>query len=130
RPQSTVRKLVTRLRAQLDTADQFIAVSDAPAETSPPRIATPAAAVAPAGRLTPIGTDRGAVHVRSKRYLVWAALGVAIVAVVLNGVRLARAPSALAGEARLPVVAVTAIDDVRGDSSVNWLRAGLLRLIA
>ena len=35
-----------------------------------------------------------------------------------------------AAESKLPIVAVTSIDDVRGDSSLDWLRAGLPRMIA
>lgn len=42
---------------------------------------------------------------------------------------LKRSPAA-AAEAGHPVVAVTTVDDVRGDSSISWLRAGLPRLIA
>jgi DNA-binding SARP family transcriptional activator/tetratricopeptide (TPR) repeat protein/TolB-like protein len=39
-------------------------------------------------------------------------------------------PPTMAAESKQPIVAVTSIDDVRGDTSIMWLRAGLPRMIA
>ena len=39
-------------------------------------------------------------------------------------------PPTMAAESKQPIVAVTSIDDVRGDTSIAWLRAGLPRMIA
>src|SRR5262249_22918132 len=70
---------------------------------------------------------RGATRATKRWPLI--ALASAAAAVVI-AVWTARRPSVVAAEAKLPIVAVTSIDDVRGDSSLDWLRAGLPRMIA
>src|SRR5262249_13021957 len=64
--------------------------------------------------------------VRTSRRWSLAAIAVASVAVIVAFWALRR-PSVVAAESKLPIIAVTSIDDVRGDSSLDWLRLGLPR---
>jgi len=73
-------------------------------------------------------TDSRAAVRATKRWSLIALASAA--AAIIVAVWTARRPSVVAAEAKLPIVAVTSIDDVRGDSSLDWLRAGLPRMIA
>jgi DNA-binding SARP family transcriptional activator/tetratricopeptide (TPR) repeat protein len=64
----------------------------------------------------------------SRRWLL-AGAGLAAALLAIAGWAALRPPT-MAAESKQPIVAVTSIDDVRGDTSIMWLRAGLPRMIA
>ena len=119
---SSLTALAATLRDQLSRLPREVAIAITPATpvAAPAPIATPA----PPRRVS--GTQAAARA--TKRWSLVALSGAALAIVV--AVWTARRPSVVAAETRLPIVAVTSIDDVRGDSSLDWLRAGLPRMIA
>ncbi|HEV8447280.1 MAG TPA: hypothetical protein VGQ44_10680 [Gemmatimonadaceae bacterium] len=87
-----------------------------------PRVEAPSVEAEPTPSLkpTPIAGKR-------RRPLVLASLAAAIVIAVVWQFRRASSEAAAATH---PVVAVTSIEDVRGDTSIEWLRVALPRMIA
>src|SRR6185503_8149969 len=64
----------------------------------------------------------------AKRWSLVALAGTAIAVAVAAWS--ARRGAIVAAEAKQPIVAVTSIDDIRGDTTLEWLRLGLPRMIA
>ncbi|MGH7620361.1 MAG: BTAD domain-containing putative transcriptional regulator [Gemmatimonadaceae bacterium] len=112
----SVTAAAAALRDQLSRAEQSLSTDVILAATP-----TPAAS-----ERRSTGTQAA---VRTSRRWSFVALAGAALAITI-AVWTARRPSAVAAESKLPIVAVTSIDDVRGDSSLDWLRAGLPRMIA
>jgi DNA-binding SARP family transcriptional activator len=84
----------------------------------------PAALDSPIPNAQPLPVSR----TRSRRISWWAS-GIAATLIVAGVWALRRSPVG-AAESKRPIVAVTAINDVRGDTSISWLQAGLPRMIA
>lgn len=122
KPAPAVQALAAELRDRLTAAEQELS------ETMRVPVAAalaPVAAVPPAILQGPARTV--SLSPRAWRYV---GAGAAIAALLLIGVLAVRRRSAAIPDTGRPVIAVTAIDDVRGDSSIAWLRAGLPRMIA
>lgn len=84
-------------------------------------------------RMSPVASTRASLPTirrlpRARRWW-WPAIGIAATLLFVAVWAMRRSPI-VAAEATGPIVAVTTIDDVRGDSSIAWLRAGLPRMIA
>jgi DNA-binding SARP family transcriptional activator/TolB-like protein len=124
RPHEAVLSLVAELREQLASAQQrehLASSASAPLPVTPPVnrspvTGTPPIAAAPSRR-RPMLQVAGVV-------IVTLGLLTTAGAIWLNRAR------AVAAEVRRPIVAVTTIADVAGDTAIGWLRAGLPRLIA
>src|ERR1043166_6867962 len=114
RPASAVHDLVSELHERLVAAEE--GAGDAAASIVPARVAT-MPSIAPRSSS------------RMPRWSVGLA-GAAGIVVVIIGLWATRRRAVAAPEYPRPIVAVTTIDDVRGDTSMAWLQAGLPRLIA
>jgi DNA-binding SARP family transcriptional activator/TolB-like protein len=115
---ASVTAFVATLRDRLTHAEQQLA-----GMVITPSIETPAKSVADVPAVSESVVSRMARR--------WSLAAMVLVAgVALIAIWAARRPPAAAAESKQPVVAVTSIDDVRGDSSIAWLRAGLPRMIA
>lgn len=118
-----INELAASIRERLSRSDAALSDSVAADHAVRPSIQSPS-------------SDDGSALVRPRSPVrrhparVWFAVGGAVIAIGLIALWSARRPPVVAAEARHPIVAVTSIDDVRGDSSIAWLRAGLPRLIA
>jgi DNA-binding SARP family transcriptional activator/TolB-like protein len=131
RPHAAVLELVAELREQRASIEQ--------AQVAP---TIRSASVAPASaRATPRKLDTSLVNPPSSKAVdsssriragqrAWQLGALTVALIIAIGIWTARKGTIVAAEARRPVVAVTAIDDVVGDTSVAWIRAGLPRLIA
>lgn len=124
RPHEAVLSLVAELREQLASAQQreHLALS------SPTTITLPI-------ERSPVVGDRSiptAPAESRQRRRMFQVAGVVIVTLGLltAGAVWVKRARAVASEVRRPIVAVTTIADVAGDTAVAWLRAGLPRLIA
>lgn len=117
RPAPSVTELAASVRERLTTTDRAFTDAVAPAPSN-----DPSAAVAAAGSPTTTARPRTRLGL-----IIAAAL---VIALGWLGLWSLRRPNIVAAESKHPIVAVTTIDDVRGDTSIAWLQAGLPRLIA
>jgi DNA-binding SARP family transcriptional activator/tetratricopeptide (TPR) repeat protein/TolB-like protein len=129
RPDSAVVALADRMRADLARKEREMPLvasahgldDERRLAESPPPPAPQTASVT----TTSLGTPRRS-SISRWRILLGVAVSVAAVAAVWGWHR----ASASARPSNHPIVAVTTIDNVGGDSSITWLRAGLPRTIA
>jgi len=119
---SSAAAAIARLKTQrLAAREPAIAAASASAAKSPPTSAAESTAPVEAALSAP--ASRSAL----RRPWVLAALAASIVIALLWQFRRV---SNEASAATHPIVAVTSIEDVRGDTSVEWLRVALPRMIA
>ncbi len=142
RPDATLTALVGQLREELAKREESVARGSKVVSTpssNPPVAPTRLAVDAPLVDAPPLGAipvDAEPIIAiaapRRSRYgqrrWPWAAALAAAVVSIAAFWTWHR--SALARPSDHPIVAITTIDDVRGDTSVTWLRAGLPRMIA
>lgn len=127
RPAPATTTIVAQLREQLILADRDFV------EAMPLTIPTADYEVPPRRGVKTRPEKSGAIVVERFSSRPWWQLGIAAAAaalLLLTGILVVRRRPAIAMESARPVVAVTAIDDTHGDTSIAWLRAGLPRLIA
>lgn len=108
------------------------AVAKLKAERKVTVVATPSnpPAVQPTA-VSPVGVESAPASARPTSRRRWSVvLGVVAASLVVALVWRLRHPSAEASAATRPIVAVTSIEDVRGDTSIDWLRVALPRMIA
>ena len=121
RPDASVVELADRLRAQL--SEQPRQAASAPSGSRPGAHDAPAAAAA-------ARRSGGASAPRRRAPRLWPVAAIGVPAILASvAIWLAR-PFGVSRAPGPPVVAVTTIDDVRGDTSITWLRAGLPGMIA
>ena len=124
------RDALRRARAEADRRLATVVAAAVPRVAPTPILPLPV--VPPPGYVEPAASAPPAVVRRrsSARWRGVGAIGVAALLLVVAGVFVARQRHAAAAEPVRPVIAVTAVSDVRGDTSITWLRAGLPRMIA
>ena len=128
-PDSAVSELVTRLEASILSAERSAAdavQTQAPAETEMLPIAVAVSGAQPAP-IVQASAPRPRPW-RRVRHTAFAAFG-AIAAVLVSVAVFRRAPHAAAATATRTVVAITGIENLRGDTALAWLEDGLPQLI-
>ncbi len=115
---ASITTIVAELHERLDRAPVFPSGAKdlAPADREPEE-----ASARPSRRAHAIA--------RTAKRWTFMALAATIVAVAFAAWS-ARRASIVAAESKQPIVAVTSIDDIRGDTTLDWLRLGLPRMIA
>ena len=130
KPDATAAAAADSLRAQLVVCERELAAAAAPVVAS--RDASRPSPAEPPPPSRPLREAEDSIPriwvPRLRRLTLAATAAVALVAVV--GARALRRHAAVAAQPPRPVVAVENIEDTRGDTSIDWLRAGLPRMIA